>query len=1751
MDFSLQRRRLLTFLLFLLTGAAWANNTVTIEKAGSQADPVNVGPILFVVTFNEAVTGFDDTDVNLGASTTSGTLVATVTQIAPNDGTTYQVSVAGMTGTGNVIASIPANAAKLVSDGTTNTAASTSSDNTVRYDISPPTVTTLTPDDDETGVAVNSNLQILFSSNINLGTGTIELRQYSNDAIIESYALPGSPRLSITGGNTLVINPSSNLTSNTHYYLIVPAGAVNDNATNDFAGLTTKGDWDFTTVNPPPDVQTEVPANDPNPIVPVNLTQVVITFTEPVVNVGDNSDGDNRIIIKNRDTNATHETIDPTAAGRVTLSGGGATATITLTVPLGSNTRYAVLIGNSVFEDLDGAAFAGTPNDTDWRFRTIAAPAITDLFSPFTAGSAGTNSCVGEKVKIEGTGFSTTAANNEVRVNGLLATVIGATTDTDIVFQLPAGLTSGSYTITVKNNDAGNGLTGTSASINFKPALVTNLNVFANPASAAVGGASSIKIDGTQNNVNYQLVLVNTNSNIGGGQAGNGSQLSFATDATPGGAVYPAPGPTSYSYKFIISSAGCEPTETTNHATVSVSAVTADAGGDKNLCIGDGVTIGGSPTAGGGTGYLSVSWSGPSSYSSNSPNPTVTLPGTYTVTVKDNTGATDVDDVLVTGLAKPTIAFVDTLRTQFNYDEAKYQLSNKTIVTPNDGAGVFSGQGVSLNSDGKYYFNPQAFTTQAPSVPITYTHTSANGCSNSKTFNATVNIPGTAITNLKTLYCSNENPTSGLTFNTSLYPMPAGKAFSSFKVYQGYDYINGVYLTYPTSDPNYPLTQNTATSYTFNPTKAYNMVGQTTVFILIYLKDATTHIEDVTWYTYGSTYVVAPGAVPDILPLKDMVIVCEKDPPVTLSNTLESPIFGYTTLNYQETTYNSVNGSGTGPYAFNPDVVNFGPDDFKNVLLKYNYKDANGCVGQAQRTVIVIRKVSGPAAPDQQYCQFFDGTRVLNASSPYDKVTYAWYTSSSLSDLEPGTGSVFDTQISTQNPVTKTYYVTQNFRGCESNYSTVTISITPAPVINLNFDSPCENRPSTYVGPVPPGSSPSYSWSFSGDSQSYNTKDVEHTFSNAGPASISLVVKSTSNGQECSTSATQTIVVGQNPKAAVTFDQLCNGDNTNFQASSNLTIDEVYWDFGDGDVLPQSSKATVINDPSGHTTGTYQAPHHKFTNGEGEYTVELRVYTNLHCSDTLKKTLRILPLLSQYNSLNPYHMEEINGGDGFWAVDSSSVNSSWQFTAPNDTVIHSIQKAWVTNGDKNVSFGDYKPNDHSAVNSPCFDITGFERPVFAMNMISNSGERSDGAVLQVSTDGGLTWKVIGVQNSGLNWYNVLGISGSAPGEQGLLAWSGDLWTTNPGETDPVWLQAKHSLNLPENILPSAKKNKVRFRIAFASNGDTQSEGFAFNNVHIEDRNRIMLVENFTNVSAEGATVNNTRFNIPQNDVVKIQYNVSFPGEDEINLQNPTDPSARGAFYGIANTSQVVPRVYIDGTSGGKLTGSDDWFDQSKSLRSLVTSPLDISISTVPASASQLTVVTQITPNQTLTEGKLVAHVAIVENPVDGNEFVLRKMLPNASGTVLALPLTTGVPITLPALTWQVDNTHVDPANLAVVVFVQNEDTKEVLQASMLEHPADLPTAIVTGTEPSFSQQTSLYPNPADHQLVIHMPQAARKDIPLSVFDTFGHEVLQRTIVTGEQQVLVNTSTFAAGVYLIQFEPSPGVQVRKKVVVTHR
>jgi hypothetical protein len=98
--------------------------TVTIEQAAGQADPTTSSPVLFDVVFAVPVTGFATGDVTL-----SGTAGAT-TAVVTGSGTTYSVSVSGMTSAGTVIASIAAGVCTSVATGTLNVA-STSSDHTV------------------------------------------------------------------------------------------------------------------------------------------------------------------------------------------------------------------------------------------------------------------------------------------------------------------------------------------------------------------------------------------------------------------------------------------------------------------------------------------------------------------------------------------------------------------------------------------------------------------------------------------------------------------------------------------------------------------------------------------------------------------------------------------------------------------------------------------------------------------------------------------------------------------------------------------------------------------------------------------------------------------------------------------------------------------------------------------------------------------------------------------------------------------------------------------------------------------------------------------------------------------------------------------------------------------------------------------------------------------------------------------------------------------------------------------------------------------------------------------------------------------------------------------------------------------------------------------------------------------------------------------------------------------------------------
>ncbi len=112
---------------------------VSINQAAGQSDPTNTLPVNFTVVFDRPIdtSTFTSTDIILGG-TAPGALSAVITEIAPNDKTTFNAAINGMTGTGTVTATITADTVQDPA-GNNNTASSTS-DDSVTYDNGVPAI---------------------------------------------------------------------------------------------------------------------------------------------------------------------------------------------------------------------------------------------------------------------------------------------------------------------------------------------------------------------------------------------------------------------------------------------------------------------------------------------------------------------------------------------------------------------------------------------------------------------------------------------------------------------------------------------------------------------------------------------------------------------------------------------------------------------------------------------------------------------------------------------------------------------------------------------------------------------------------------------------------------------------------------------------------------------------------------------------------------------------------------------------------------------------------------------------------------------------------------------------------------------------------------------------------------------------------------------------------------------------------------------------------------------------------------------------------------------------------------------------------------------------------------------------------------------------------------------------------------------------------------------------------------------------
>lgn len=359
----------------------------------------------------------------------------------------------------------------------------------LRQNENPPLLSSLTPADNATGIALATNLTIVFTETVVKGTGNIYIVRTSDNVVVSTIAVGDA---AVTGsGTTWVIDPPANLAALTAYAIRMDAGVFKRSDNVWFMGISDNTTWNFVTVNPP---------NQP----PVLTNPATLNIPEDVTTALSG------ISVSDPDAGAANLTLTltvPAGALAATSGGGvtvGGTATaLTLTGPAanintfitGSSLTYTSVLNTpgNVTLSLDltdnGNSGTGGPLSVSGT-TTLNVTAVND--NPVLTVPVSVN--VTEDVAGAITGISVTDADAGVAV-------------VSISFSLPAG----SFTAT---SGAGVTVAGSPGGPVVLNGTMTNINAFI--------AAGSLTFTTAANSATAQTVTVVANDN---GNTGTGGAL--------------------------------------------------------------------------------------------------------------------------------------------------------------------------------------------------------------------------------------------------------------------------------------------------------------------------------------------------------------------------------------------------------------------------------------------------------------------------------------------------------------------------------------------------------------------------------------------------------------------------------------------------------------------------------------------------------------------------------------------------------------------------------------------------------------------------------------------------------------------------------------------------------------------------------------------------------------------------------------------------------------------------------------------------------------------------------------------------------------------------------------------------------------------------------------------------------------------------------------------------------------------------
>lgn len=320
--------------------------------------------------------------------------------------------------------------------------------------------------------------------------------------------------------------------------------------------------------------------------------------------------------------------------------------------------------------------------------------------------------------------------------------------------------------------------------------------------------------------------------------------------------------------------------------------------------------------------------------------------------------------------------------------------------------------------------------------------------------------------------------------------------------------------------------------------------------------------------------------------------------------------------------------------------------------------------------------------------------------------------------------------------------------------------------------------------------------------------------------------------------------------------------------------------------------------------------------------------------------------------------------------------------------------------------------------------------------------------------------------------------------------------------------------------------------------------------------RYVLIEEFTNtycpncINANPAFYSNILDNYQDTEVHHISYHPSYPStQDPFYQFNPTQNEDRANYY----SSPGTPRLYIRGTynpngPGGELLPISTFTNFTGQ-----SSPIEITV-TEQQTGTQRAVSVWVNSAGVVPSGNYTLHAVVVEryltytpafpNQETEQHNIFRQAINNGwsgSGYVsqpIGVSATYEFTYSLNA-TWQ-------PDEIYVIAFVQNNDTKEILNSG--SSWGNITQVPVTGIEANDTEgEITLYPNPCADALWVSpslLPDAGKST--LTIYNAAGKQVMASTLADARQSFLVNTQHWASGVYYLQLSNAQGSISRKFV-----